>query len=136
MPLKNVIKQKWEILYYEHNEHRCDVQEYLESLTDEDYACIAAKIQILAEKGRVGIPTKIFHEAGEDVILHKKRPNETKCKMYGLHHKQIRLYAILIEEEQLIIFTHGTRKKDQKTNPQDKKQFKRIVKRLEEEGEL
>ena len=136
MPLRHKVKQKWEISFYQHNEHRCDTDDYLEKLSDEDYAEIAAKIQKLAEKGREGILSTIFHEAGEDYTLYKGHPNEIKCKMYGLHHKRHRLYAILIESQKIIIFTHGTLKRTQATDKKDKDRCKNIVKRLKEEGEL
>lgn len=136
MPLKNVIKQNWEILYYQHSESRCDIEDYLKELSEEDKAEALAKFDTLAEKGRDIRPTKVFHEAGEDIILNKGQKNEIKCKMYGLKQNRHRLYAILIEAKKQIIFTHGKLKKTQPTDKSDKKRFKEIVKRLNDEGEL
>lgn len=136
MPLKNKTKQLWEILFYQHNEERCDAEEYLEEIPIEDYQGFVAKIDLLASKGKDCLAKNIFHEAGEDYILYKGQTNETRCKMYGLRHGRHRLYAILIEKQKLIIFTHGTLKKTQKTDKKDKERFKSIVKRLKDEGEL
>lgn len=136
MPLKNVIKQNWEILYYQHNERRCDTEKYLEQISLTDYQMLASKIDSLSTLGPQKMPSKTFHEAGEDYIINKNQPNETKCKMYGLHHGQHRLYAIVINANKLIIFTHGTLKKTQPTDKKDKDRFKSIVKKLINEGEL
>lgn len=118
MPLKNVIKQNWEILYYQHSESRCDIEDYLKELSEEDKAEALAKLDTLAEKGRDIRPTKVFHEAGEDIILNKGQKNEIKCKMYRLEQNRHRLYAILIEAKKQIIFTHGKlKKRNQQINP-------------------
>ncbi len=136
MPLKNVIKQNWEILYYQHNERRCDAEEYLEAIPLADYHMLAAKMEKLAQNGHQNVPSAIFHEAGEDYILYQGQPNEIKCKMYGLRHGRHRLYAIMIANRKEIIFTHGTLKRTQSTDKKDKERFKAIVKRLKDEGEL
>lgn len=136
MPLKNVIKQNWEILYYQHSESRCDIEDYLEEIPLTDYHMLGAKIEQLAQNGSRGVPSTIFHEAGEDYIIRKGQPNEIKCKMYGLHHGRHRLYAIVIASRKEIIFTHGTLKRTQATDKKDKDRFKNIVKRLKNEGEL
>lgn len=63
MPLKNVIKQNWEILYYQHSESRCDIEDYLEEIPLTDYHMLGAKIEQLAQNGSRGVPSTIFHEA-------------------------------------------------------------------------
>ena len=133
MALQLIIKNRWEIYFYEEGEI-CPIDTYIKNnfnkkAQDHIKACILQ----LADKGRSGLSTDLFHDAadGEEI----KHYNKT-YKMFGLHKGVHRLYSILIEEDKTIIFTHGTTKRQQKTSKQDILKFRQYVTALIDEREI
>lgn len=131
MGLELICAGRWQVYFYKEGEN-CPVDEYINAnFNDKLQAHLFACFGILAERGRTGLNTEIFHSAADS---HDIEHNGYLYKMYGLHKGKNRLYAILQEDSKIIIFTHGALKKGQKTAREDIGRFKEITCCLIDEG--
>ncbi len=133
MALQLIVKNRWKIYFYE-EDGICPIDTYIKDNFNEKAQChIRACFSHLADKGRSGLSTDLFHSAADGEEIKSSRKT---YKMFGLHKGEHRLYSILIEEDKTIIFTHGTTKRQQKTSKQDILKFQQLVTMLLDESEV
>ena len=127
MPLKDLElteNPQIRIYAYKHSETRCEFDIFMEELDDKTQEAFVARLTTLSEKGIASLPSTIFHIAGDNVLGYT---------MYGLTVRRYRLYMGVSSENIVIVITHGTMKKTQKTDKKDKDFFKKIIKSLKQE---
>ena len=112
------------IYAYRHNDKRCDFIKLMEGLDEKTREAFVSRLTMLSESGFTSLPKKVFHIAGDRVQGYT---------MYRLEAGQYRLYMGVGSKEVIIVITHGTMKKTQKTSKRDKDFFENCIKRLNRE---
>lgn len=115
---------KIRIYAYRHSDKRCDFIKFMEELDDKTREAFFNRLTMLSESGLASLPKKVFHIAGDRVLDYT---------MYRLEAGQYRLYMGVGSKDVIIVITHGTMKKTQKTSKKDKDFFENCIKRLKRE---